>query len=261
MTNFKQQYGEWALVAGASEGLGACYAEQLAGQGLNVVLVARRADRLETLKQALTEKFAVQVKTLALDLSELASMEAIVAETRGLEVGLLVFNAAFSRVGAFHQHALAAHMQEVDINVRMPLALIHHFSQPMLARKRGGVLLMSSLSAFQGSAYISTYAASKAFQILLAEGLWEEWRAHGVDALVCVAGAIRTPTYLASAPQQTRATMEPAAVAREALAALGKQPYVIPGLTNKLASFLIRHLLPRRWTIQFMGRILRDMYM
>ena len=76
-----------------------------------------------------------------------------------------------------------------------------------------------------------------------------------------VAGAIRTPTYLASAPQQTRATMEPAAVAREALAALGKQPYVIPGLTNKLASFLMRHLLPRRWTIQLMGRILRDMYM
>ena len=123
---------------------------------------------------------------------------------------------------------------------------------------------MASLSAFQGSAYISTYAATKAFNIVLAEGLWEEWRRRGVDLLVCVAGAVRTPNYVASEPEQTGrfsdSTMEPEDVVREALAALGRRPYVIPGRMNRAASFIIRHLLPRKLAVQFMGRILRDMY-
>ena len=258
--DFKQRYGEWAIVAGASDGLGACYAEQLAERGLNLVLIARRTDLLSTLQQDLSQKYGVQIKTLTLDLLELNAAETIIDKTSDLEVGLLVFNAAFSRVGALHQHPIEEHLREIDINVRVPLILIHHFSKAMLERKRGGVLLMSSLSAFQGSAYISTYAASKSFQIVLAEGLWEEWRSQGVDALVCVAGAIRTPTYMSSQPRRQRAMMEPADVAREALAALGKQPYVIPGVGNKLASFFMRHLLPRKLTIRLMGRILRDMY-
>jgi len=258
--DFKQRYGTWALIAGASEGLGACYAEQLAERGLSLVLVARRMEQLTALQHDLTQKYGVQVKTLALDLLEMSSTETIIENTNGLEIGLLIFNAAFSRVGAFHQHTIEEHLREVEINVRIPLVLIHHFSKAMLERKRGGILLMSSLSAFQGSAYISTYAAGKAFQILLAEGLWEEWRSQNVDALVCVAGAIRTPTYLASKPRRERATMEPADVAREALSALGKQPYVIPGIGNKMASFFMRHLLPRTWTIRLMGKILRDMY-
>lgn len=260
MMDFKQRYGTWALVAGASEGLGACYAEQLAQHGLNLILVARRTEQLTALQQDLAQKYGVQVNTLTLDLLEMSSVETIIKNTNGLEIGLLIFNAAFSRVGAFHQHLIEEHLREVEINVRIPLMLIHHFSKAMLERKRGGVLLMSSLSAFQGSAYISTYAASKAFQILLAEGLWEEWRSQNVDALVCVAGAIRTPTYLASKPRRERAMMEPTDVAREALAALGKQPYIIPGIGNKMASFFMRHLLPRTWTIRLMGKILRDMY-
>ncbi|MEY2820337.1 MAG: hypothetical protein RL275_3800 [Chloroflexota bacterium] len=260
MMDFKQQYGEWAVVAGASEGLGACYAEQLAERGLHLVLVARNADRLDALKNKLIQKYGVQVKTLTLDLLHISAAERIIEETKGFEVGLLIFNAASSRVGAFHQHSIDEHLLEIEINVRVPLVLIHHFSKAMLNRKRGGILLMSSLSAFQGSAYISTYAAGKAFQILLAEGLWEEWRSQNVDALVCVAGAIRTPTYIASKPRRERSMLEPANVARDALVALGKQPYVIPGFGNKMASFFMRHLLPRTWTIRLMGRILRDMY-
>jgi short-subunit dehydrogenase len=99
---------------------------------------------------------------------------------------------------------------------------------------------------------------------MLAEGLWEEWRQQGVDVLVCVASAIRTPNYLASAPQQTKrvanATLEPLTVVQEALAALGKQPYVIPGRVNRIYSFMMRHLMPRRMTIEMMGNILRNMY-
>ena len=134
----------------------------------------------------------------------------------------------------------------------------------MLARGRGGIVLMSSLSAFQGSAYISTYAATKAFNIIFAESLWEEWRDRGVDVMVCVSGAVKTPNFTSSQPAKTGGlgdmTMAPEAVAEETLSALGKQPYVIPGRMNRFASFVMRHLLPRNMTIKFMGRTLRDMY-
>lgn len=123
---------------------------------------------------------------------------------------------------------------------------------------------MSSLSAFQGSAYISAYAATKAFNIVLAEGLWEEWRERGVDVLVCIAGSIKTPNYLASEPEQTGGpgdmAMDPEQVAHEALNALGQGPYVIPGRINRISSFVMRHLLPRRMTVKLMGGILRKMY-
>ena len=116
---------------------------------------------------------------------------------------------------------------------------------------------MSSLSAFQGSAYISTYAATKAFNIVLAEGLWEEWRERGVDVLVCVSGAVKTPNYVASQPEQTGGlgdmTMAPDQVVHEALNGLGKGPYIIPGRVNRISSFVMRHLLPRKAAVKIDG--------
>jgi short-subunit dehydrogenase len=264
VATFQKRYGPWALVAGASEGLGAAYADLIARQGLNLVLIARRAEVLDTLARHLQEKHGVQVMTLPLDLSRADAAESIIAGTGALEIGLLVYNAAFSAVGPFQETTIQDHFKEIDTNIRTPLALTHHFGQRMLDRGRGGVILMSSLSAFQGSAFISNYGATKAFNMLLAEGLWEEWRNLGVDVLVCVAGATRTPNYLASTPKQTGrfsdATLEPETVADEALAALGRQPHVIPGRSNRFASFVMRHLMPRRMAIQMMGRILKDMY-
>jgi short-subunit dehydrogenase len=261
---FHKQYGPWAVVAGASEGLGAAYADQLAQRGFNLVLIARRENLLQALGKELREKHNVEVKTFALDLSLGNSAEIIMGETSDLEIGLLIYNAAFSAVGPFLERPISDHLKEIDTNIRTPLALVHYFGQRMSARGHGGIILMASLSAFQGSAFISNYAATKAFNMLLAEGLWEEWRKQGIDALVCIAGAIRTSNYLASTPRQTGrfsdATIEPEMVAREALAALGQQPYIIPGRSNRLASFFMRHLLPRRLAIQLMGRILRDMY-
>ena len=263
-TTFQQKYGSWAVVAGASEGLGATFADQLAVWGLNLILIARREELLESLAGQFSTKYHIQVKILKLDLSRSDSAEYIIQETTGLDVGLLIYNAAFSAVGPFLNYALNDHFKEVDTNIRTPLALTYHFGEHMLSRGRGGIILMSSLSAFQGSAFISNYAATKAFNILLAEGLWEEWRGRGVDVLVCIAGATRTPNYVASAPKRTGrfsdSTLEPGLVVYEALAALGRQPYVIPGRSNRFASFIMRHLMPRRMAIRMMGRILRDMY-
>jgi short-subunit dehydrogenase len=263
-TDFAARYGPWAIVAGASEGIGATYAEELASRGLNLVLVARRAELLQSLASELSMKYSIETKTIAGDLSEPDAVAQIDENTQEMEIGLLVYNAAFSAIGPFLERPLEDHTKEINTNAFTPLKLIYLFAEQMLARGRGGIVLMSSLSAFQGSAYISTYAATKAFNIVLAEGLWEEWRERGVDVLVCVSGAVKTPNYIASEPEQTGRlgdmTMMPNQVVQEALNALGRGPYVIPGRLNRISSFIMRHLLPRKAAISFMGRILRKMY-
>ena len=261
---FLHSYGPWAVVAGASEGLGAAFADALAARGLNLVMVARRTAIMQALAERLSAKYAVQVRTLTLDLASPEAANQIAQEVKNLEVGLLVYNAAFSAVDLFLDRPLDDHLREVDTNVRSPLGLVEYFGRRMRTTGHGGIILMASLSAFQGSAYISTYSATKAFNIILAEGLWEEWRLDGVDVLACIAGAIRTPNYLASKPKHTGrfsdATLLPEKVVAEALAALGRQPTVIPGAVNRLSSFVMRHLLSRRAAILFMGWILRGMY-
>lgn len=261
---FLQRYGKWAIVAGASQGLGAAYAQELARRGLHLVLIARRAELLQSEAKQLSEKYGVKVKPLVLDLSFPDAAEQIIYQTMDLDIGLLVYNAAFSAVGPFLEQSMENHVREIHTNVHAPLKLVYLLGQRMLQRGSGGILLMSSLSAFQGSAYISTYAATKAFNIVLAESLWEEWRQQGVDMLVCVSGAVKTPNYVSSQPVKTGGlgdmTLAPEQVVQEALDALGKQPFVIPGRMNRLASFVMRHLLPRKMTIQIMGRTLRAMY-
>src|SRR5574341_1611636 len=260
-SDFRARYGSWAMVAGASEGLGAAYAEELALRGLNLVLVARRYELLQSLASRLSERDEIQTKIIVVDLSKPEAAEQIVHDTNDLEICLLIYNAAFSAIGPFLERSLDDHFKEIHTNIHAPLKLVYLLGQRMLAQRRGGIVLMSSLSAFQGSAYISTYSATKAFNIVLAEGLWEEWREQGVDVLVCVSGAIKTPGYVASEPQQTGGlgdmTMNPEQVVREALDALGKRPYVIPGRINRIASFVMRHLLPRKVAVQFMGLVLR----
>lgn len=262
---FSEKYGSWGIIAGASEGLGAEYAGQLAARGLNLVLIARRMERLKSLAATLASQYGIRTKCLEVDLSNVDAAEQIVSQTMDLDIGLLVYNAAFSAIGPFHEQSMDAHMRELHTNIHSPFKLIYLLSQHFLDRGRGGILLMSSLSAYQGSAYISTYAATKAFTIVLAEGLWEEWRTRGVDVLVCVSGAIRTPNTLASQPRKTGGIadqmMDPAQVAEEALNALGRQPYVIPGRMNRFASFFMRHLLPRKVGIKFMGKTLKEMYL
>lgn len=261
---FAQRYGSWAIIAGASEGIGAAYAEALAARGLNLILVARRAELLTSLASKLSQQYSIETKAIVLDLSIHDAAEQILQNIDHLEIGLLVYNAAFSAIGPFLERSLEDHLKELHTNTFAPLKLIYLFARRMLARGRGGIVLMSSLSAFQGSAYISAYAATKAFNIVLAEGLWEEWRERGVDVLVCVSGAVKTPNYLTSEPEITSGlgdiTMTPDQVVREALNALGKKPYVIPGRINRVSSFVMRHLLPRTASVKFMGRILRGMY-
>jgi uncharacterized protein len=261
---FRERYGPWALVAGASDGLGAEFATQLAEAGLNLVLVARRTQMLEALAARLQAAHAVQVRTLALDLAQAESIQRIADQLEEIEIGLLVYNAALSVIGPFLDQPLEEHLREIDVNCRSPLALAHLVGRRLAARRQGGIILMSSLSASHGSALIANYAATKSYNHVLAEGLWEELRGQGVDVLSCRAGATSTPNYLTSRSNHpgggSVSAMTPGAVTAETLAALGKGPGVVPGRMNRWAAFAMARLLPRKMAIEIMGRVLRGLY-
>lgn len=251
MTSFASRYGPWAVVAGASEGLGAAFAQSLARRGLNVALIARRAEKLAEVRAALAKVSQVQVRELVLDLSAADAAAQAAGALADVEVGLCVYNAAVSPHGAFLSQSLEENLRAVDVNVRGPLSFAHHFGKPMAARGRGALLFLSSLTAFQGSPLLATYGATKSFNLAFAEALWDELRGQGVDALAVCAGATRTPNFLKAAATAP-GILEPEQVAEEALGRLGA-PLMIPGVFNRLASFFMRRLLPRRTTIAIMG--------
>jgi short-subunit dehydrogenase len=252
MSYFVDRYGPWALIAGASEGLGEAFARALARRKLNLILIARRADKLDSVAAELERTHGVEVHTLALDLAD-ADLAARLREGVGTrEVGLLVYNAAYSHVGGFFEQSLADKLRMIDVNCRGPLVLCHELGAGMRTRGRGGIVLMGSLAGMQGSPRLTTYAASKAFDLVLAEGLWGELREHGVDVLACVAGATRTPGFELVASTTKGPVMDPEQVVEEAIAALGwQQPSMVPGFANKLASLLLSRL-PRRRRVLIM---------
>jgi uncharacterized protein len=260
----RKNYGSWALVAGASDGLGAEFARQLARKGLNLVLIARRGELLEKLSNELHSSNGIQVRPLVQDLADENLLTYIRQETSDIEVGMLVYNAAHSRIGAFIDQSLDNHLATINVNCRAPLLLAHEFGQKMRARRNGGIILMSSMSGLQGSALVASYAASKAFNLILGESLWEELRSSGVDVLACCAGATRTPAYLATNPQNpgvlSAPLMDPPAVVKEALDSLGKTPSIVPGLANRVATFFMARLLPRQLAIKTIGKTLKSMY-
>jgi hypothetical protein len=263
-TNFRSHYGPWAMVAGASAGLGAEFATQLAAKGLNLILIARRKELLDELGAKLTRDYAIEVRPLELDLAREDVGSVVEAATSDIDIGLLVYNAALSMIGPYLQISLQDHLDEIAINCRAPLTLSYILGQKMVKRRRGGIVLMSSLSSSQGSALITNYTATKAYNRLLAEGLWEELRTQGVDVMACSPSAVSTPNYLTSAPRSGRisaSTMTPHAVVAETLAALGKQPIIIPGWTNRLANVFMQRVLPHKTAIKLMGRVMRGMYL
>ena len=261
---FAVRYGPCAIVAGASEGIGAAFAHALASRGLSLVLVARRAAPLVALADELESRHKISAQPLALDLGEPGSIAELLSATSDREVGLLVWNAALSVMGPFLDQPLEAHLRELEVNCRSPVAAVHALGNLMVARRRGGIILLSSLSGMQGTALIANYAATKAWNRVLAEGLWWELGKSGVDVLACVAGATDTPGYRSSAPVPGSDGNVPVqaaeAVAAEALNALGRRPSIVTGARNRLAAAILMRLLPRRTAVRLMGRTMDRMY-
>ena len=261
---FAAKYGPWALVTGAARGLGAEFSRQIAARGINVAMVDMRPEELEQTAQDIRQNSDRETRTIVADLSSPEFIETIRKATGDLEIGLLVSNAAFGPVGPFVNSSLEDKLRTVAVNVQAPLLLIHEFAAQMASRKRGGIILLSSASALQGASHVANYAATKAYNLVLAEGLWEELREQGVDVLGLMPGTTRTPGLADSSPRLERTrlayVMEMEPVVTEALEALGRRPSHIAGRVNRLTFFIAGKLIPRKKAIETQGKVLRDLY-
>jgi uncharacterized protein len=222
--SFAETYGPWAVVAGASDGTGAAFVEELTKRGVNVVLVARRQHLIDDLASRLD----VETRTLVLDLSLPNAAEQLAAATDDLDVGLLIYNAgADPNAVPLLDQSLSDLRALVQRNCSTVLEACHHFGSRLLARGRGGVVLVSSYSAWAGSSHVAAYGATKAFDLVLAESLWAEWRGGGVDVLALVLGATATPSLerlLDRLGGDLGELADPHTVAREAMDHLADGP-------------------------------------
>lgn len=233
VTGVGAKYGPWAVVTGASDGIGRAIALELAATGMNLVLVARRQDALGQLARDLRTQHAIETRTMALDLAQPSSVAALVEATRALDVGLLVAAAGYGTSGAFCEAELDPELVMIDLNCRAVAALAHAYGRRFVARGRGGLVLFSSLVAFQGVPGAANYAATKAYVQALAEGLRQELAPRGVDVLASAPGPVHSG-FGARAQMKMTAATTPREVARGTLAALGRWGTVRPGLLSRL---------------------------
>lgn len=228
----RTRYGPWALVVGGSEGVGAEFATQLAADGFDLVLLARKPGPLEETAAA-CRALGADVRTLAVDLTQVDAVPQVLARTADLEVGLLILNAGANTHSAeFLDGDLDSFGQVITLNITAPLALVHHYGAAMRGRGRGGIVLVGSMASYMGSTHHTVYGGVKAFSRIFAESLWLELRDHGVDVLELVLGVTRTPAMERvgldfEVPGMKVA--EPADVAREGLAHLADGPVHIAG--------------------------------
>lgn len=194
--DFAGRYGPWALIAGASEGTGACFARQLAEKGLNLVLVARREGPLEALAAELRRDHGVECATASIDLAAEDAAQQLLGAAAGREVGLLILNAGADSNGSmFLDNAMANWDALAMRNVMTVARALHAFGNPMKARGRGGLMVVGSGACYGGLPGIGVYAATKAFDLVLCEALWAELEPHGVDVLSYVIGRTDTPAH------------------------------------------------------------------
>lgn len=231
MTNL-EKYGPWAVIAGGSEGVGAEFARSLAGDGFNLVLIARKPGPLSETAESCRE-LGAEVRTLSIDLLEAEATSRIVEATADIEVGLLIYNAGASTCNdPFLDADLAEWRKIIDLNMTRMLELTQHFGRRMVAQSRGGIILVGSLSGYMGAVRHSVYAGVKAFSRMFAESLWLELREHGVDVLELVLGVTRTPAMERVGLRFDLPGFivnEPADVAQEGLDRLGDGPVHVAG--------------------------------
>jgi hypothetical protein len=236
--------GKWALVTGASSGIGAALARELAARGAKLILTARRRDRLESLAAELSAK-GTETRVIAADLNDPAAPRQIFEATEGagLAVDILANNAGLGHYGAFHTNEEEQEVSQVRVNCEAVVRLSHLFVPRMVERRRGWLLIVASTASFQPIPYISTYAATKAFDRFFALGLAAEVARHGVKVTALCPGSTESEFFEVAHAEwfRSRGVQATDEVARLAITALARgQRILIPNLRGKFTSFLVR---------------------
>jgi uncharacterized protein len=232
---FTAQYGEWAVIAGASEGVGASLADQLAERGLNLFLIARNEALLNDVATRLRERHRVEVRPLVLDLTDPDIGAKVAVATAGTEIGLLIYNAGgANRTTTFLEDSYESSLQQIQLVCIGPLALARHFAPQMKQRGRGGIVLIGSLACLVGAAHVVVYSAVKAFDVNFAEGLWAELAEFGVDVSCMPLGTVYTPALAQMGVEYDPARdMRPEEVALEIIENIGNGPTHVVGEANR----------------------------
>jgi short-subunit dehydrogenase len=242
-----KQYGPWAVIAGASEGMGIAFAQTVAKAGINVVMIARKKELLAKTAADVRAATGAEVRTLALDLTDLDMLDRIREVTDDVDVGLLIYNAGSGdNMGFFLEAPIESSLKVMRLNPIGQVLLSHHFGKKMAARGRGGIILMGSVAGTAGAASAVTYSASKAFTQNFAEGLWAEMKPRGIDVVCVAVGATNTPARakLKLNDKPGSIVSEPDALAQESLEALTDGPVFVP--KHLVEEFRVYSSLPRR---------------
>ncbi|GAB4405462.1 MAG: SDR family oxidoreductase [Bacteroidia bacterium] len=253
----KKQYGPWAVVTGASSGIGRALALRLAEAGIDLVVTARSVPLLDTLAASLRSSYGVSVRVVPADLADPAAVRALVAACADLDVGLLVAAAGYGTSGSFLDAVPETELDMIQVNCAAPLVLTRHFAGIFAQRGRGGIVLLGSLVGFQGVPYAAHYAATKAYVQSLAEALAVELRPRGVDVLA-VAPAPVASGFAQRADMQMGMALRPEDIALPVLRSLGRRDTVLPGLLSKVLVWSLRTV-PRWAKVRIMARIMGGM--
>lgn len=250
---FFDKYGPWAIVTGASSGIGVEFAKQLGEKGLNLVLIARRVENLETLGAELKSKYGIEYKALQLDLTTEGFYEKVEATIDGLDVGMLVNNAGINCEGSFYRGGLDRNLGMIRLNVEAPFILAHEIGKKLIERGSGGIIFTASTSAFQAMPYFTHYAATKAYVLSLSESMHFEFREKGVNVIAVCPGPTESEM---SAGLSGPMIMKAKPVVKAALDGLGKRTHVVPGIGNKIGA-VMPQVLGRRVSMEIVGKALK----
>ena len=210
MTDFSERYGPWALVAGASMGIGRAFSHDAARRGVNVVMLARGEELLRQIADEVSAEHGVEARPVVADLADPAIGSVVAAATDGLDIGLFVYNATIAMHGRFLDVALDDQLASVAVNCATPVTLVNLLGRPMVERGRGGIVLVSSNGGTAGAINFGTYNAGKAFQWILGETLWTELRDQGVDVTTIMVGPTSSPNFNAFQATLDRDLCDPA---------------------------------------------------
>lgn len=240
MSNFSEQYGPWALVTGAAEGLGAAFAMHIAQQGVHVVLADVQSDKAQSQATLIADKTGVKTLAVETDLASADFMASLTLQLKDLEIGLLVCCAGIGATGSFVDTPLAIMQKAIQVNCMATISLAHHYTPPMIKRAKGGIIIVASTSAYAGAPYIANYAATKAYDLSLAEALWYELAPSGIDVLGFSPHGTNTPGFRRGMPSIKEGdtpvgVMLPEAAVAVAFKALGRLPSTRPDLPENMS--------------------------
>ncbi len=256
-------YGDWALVAGAAEGLGEAFCERLAQMGKHLIMVDHQVEKLKGLSERLEVTYNIETEIVPKDLTDPLVLSNLAKKARQHDCRLWLYVAAYGPVKPFDQYSHEDLNTTINLNAVGPLLLAKNFVELWLGKQRAGFMVMSSLSGLRGTQLVVPYAATKAFDWNMIEGLYHEYKDTNLDFVTACAGPILTPKYIGTNPQAhllKPKERSPQFIAKEVLESFGTQCIIIPGIENRIGEFVLNRLLPRKVSTWLANYVMKKIY-